>query len=144
MRRLIEDGCVDGKNFIQVGLRGYAPWEDDVQWMRDHGIRSHYMAEVERDGFDKVMERAIAEALDGPEVIFISYDIDPLDPAYAPGTSIPEPGGFTTRDIFPMVRRDASGCYGVGGSSSRMGSWLYDSAQWFTYHSRGHYRHGDP
>jgi agmatinase len=51
------------------------------------------------------MERAIAEALDGPEVIFISYDIDSLDPAYAPGTGTPEPGGFTTREIFPMIRR---------------------------------------
>jgi len=105
VRRLIEDGYVDGKNFIQVGLRGYVPNEDDMTWMRDQGIRSHYMAEVERDGFQKVMERAIAEALDGPEVIIISYDIDSLDPAYAPGTGTPEPGGFTTREIFPMIRR---------------------------------------
>ena len=105
VRRLIEDGYVDGENFIQVGLRGYAPWEDDVKWMREHGIRSHYMAEVERDSFQKVMERAIVEALDGPEVLFISYDIDSLDPAYAPGTGTPEPGGFTTREIFPMIRR---------------------------------------
>ena len=105
IRRLIEDGYVPGKNFIQVGLRGYAPWEEDVKWMREQGIRSHYMAEVERDGFQKVMERAIAEALNGPEYIFISYDIDSLDPAYAPGTGTPEPGGFTTREIFPMIRR---------------------------------------
>jgi len=105
VRRLIEDGFVDGKNFIQVGLRGWVPGEDDMAWMRGQGIRSHYMAEVERDGFHKVMERAIAEALDGPEVIFISFDIDSLDPAYAPGTGTPEPGGFTTREIFPMIRR---------------------------------------
>lgn len=105
VRRLIEDGHIDGNNFIQVGLRGYAPWEEDVKWMREQGIHSHYMAEVERDGFHKVMERAISEALDGPEVIHISYDIDSLDPAYAPGTGTPEPGGFTTREIFPMIRR---------------------------------------
>jgi agmatinase len=105
IRRLIEDGYVPGKNFIQVGLRGYAPWEEDVKWMREQGLRSHYMAEVEQDGFQTVMERAIAEALDGPEYLFISYDIDSLDPAYAPGTGTPEPGGFTTREIFPMVRR---------------------------------------
>ena len=105
VRRLIEGGFVKGENFIQVGLRGYVPGEDDAEWMREQGIRSHYMAEVERDGFQKVMERAIAEALDGPEVILISYDIDSLDPAYAPGTGTPEPGGFTTREIFPMIRR---------------------------------------
>ena len=114
VRNLIDDGYVPGKNFIQVGLRGVAPYEEDMIWMRSQGIRSHYMAEVERDGFDKVMERAIAEALDGPEYLFISFDIDSLDPAYAPGTGTPEPGGFTTREIFPMIRRLCAECNVVG------------------------------
>lgn len=105
VRNLIDGGYIPGKNFVQVGLRGWIPPEGDMEWMRSQGIKSHYMAEVERDGFDKVMERAIAEALDGPEYIFISFDIDSLDPAYAPGTGTPEPGGFTTREMFPMVRR---------------------------------------
>jgi len=105
VRRLIEDGFVDGKNFIQVGLRGFAPFEEDMAWMRDKGIRSHYMAEVERDGFEKVMERALAEAMDGADHLLISFDIDSLDPAYAPGTGTPEPGGLTTREAFPIVRR---------------------------------------
>ena len=47
----------------------------------------------------------IAEATDGPEHLFISFDIDCLDPAYAPGTGTPEPGGFTPREMFPMIRR---------------------------------------
>jgi len=114
VRNLIDDGHIPGKNFIQVGLRGYAPTEEDMTWMRSHGIRSHYMAEVERDGFAKVMERAIAEALDGPEYLFISFDIDSLDPAYAPGTGTPEPGGFTTREMLPMIRRLCAECNVVG------------------------------
>jgi agmatinase len=105
VRRLIEDGFVDGRNFIQVGLRGWAPWEEDAEWMREKGIRSHYMAEVERDGFEVVMERAIKEATDGADYLYISFDIDSLDPAYAPGTGTPEPGGLTTREAFPIVRR---------------------------------------
>jgi len=105
VRRLIEDGFVEGKNFVQVGLRGYVPHDDDMMWMREHDIKSHYMAEVEADGFDPVMERAINEALDGPEYIFLSFDIDSLDPAFAPGTGTPEPGGLTTREAFPLVRR---------------------------------------
>jgi agmatinase len=105
VRRLIEDGHVDGRNFIQVGLRGWAPWEEDAEWMREKGIHSHYMAEVERDGFEVVMERAIKEATDGADYLYISFDIDSLDPAYAPGTGTPEPGGLTTREAFPMVRR---------------------------------------
>ncbi|MBV7338841.1 agmatinase family protein [Chloroflexi bacterium TSY] len=105
VRRLIEDGHVHGKNFIQIGLRGYAPGEADVRWMREHGVRSHYMAEVERDGFTAVMNRAIAEALDGPQYVFISFDIDALDPAFAPGTGTPEPGGLTIREALPIARR---------------------------------------
>ena len=114
VRNLIDDGHIPGENFIQVGLRGWIPTEDDMNWMRGQGIKSHYMAEVEQDGFAKVMERAIAEALDGPEYLFISYDIDSLDPAYAPGTGTPEPGGFTTREIFPMIRRLCAECNVVG------------------------------
>ena len=63
------------------------------------------MAEIERFGFDKVMEDVLREANDGPEHIFVSFDIDALDPAYMPGTGTPEPGGLTTRETFPIVRR---------------------------------------
>ena len=114
IRRLIEDEHVPGKNFVQVGLRGWVPLDHEMEWMRKHEIRSHYMAEVERDGFSRVMERAIAEALDGPEYLYISFDIDSLDPAFAPGTGTPEPGGLYTREAFPMVRRLCAECNVIG------------------------------
>lgn len=63
------------------------------------------MADVERFGFDAVLERAIGEALDGPEYLIMSFDIDALDPSFAPGTGSPEPAGLTTREAFPDVRR---------------------------------------
>lgn len=105
IRRLIEDEHVPGKNFVQVGLRGYYPDNELIDWMRRQGLRSHFMAEIERFGLEKVVEQAISEALDGPEFLYISFDIDVLDPAYAPGTGTPEPGGFTTREVFPVIRR---------------------------------------
>jgi agmatinase len=105
VRRLIEDEHIPGRNFVQVGLRGYYPDDELIDWMRGQGMRSHYMAEVERFGLDRVVEQAISEALDGPEYLYVSFDIDVLDPAYAPGTGTPEPGGFTTREMFPMIRR---------------------------------------
>ncbi|MGI9643764.1 MAG: agmatinase family protein [Ilumatobacteraceae bacterium] len=105
IRRLLEEEHLLGKNFVQIGLRGWVPSNDDMEWMRSQEIKSHYMAEIERDGLDAVMERAIAEASDGPEYLFISFDIDTLDPVYAPGTGTPEPGGLTTREAFPWVRR---------------------------------------
>lgn len=103
--RLIEEGLVQGKNFIQVALRGYYPDEKAFEWMRDNGFRYHTMAEIERRGFDAVMEDVIKEANDGPEHIFVSFDIDTLDPAFVPGTGTPEPGGLMPREVFPIVRR---------------------------------------
>lgn len=103
--RLIEEGLVPGKNFIQVGLRGYYPDEESFKWMREQGFRYHTMAEIEQRGFVAVMKDVIKEANDGPEYMFVSFDIDALDPAFVPGTGTPEPGGLTPREAFPIVRR---------------------------------------
>jgi agmatinase len=105
IRRLIEDAHIPGRNFVQVGLRGYWPGPELLQWAREHGVRAHHMAEIERFGFERVMERAIEEALDGPTHLFVSLDVDVLDPAFAPGTGGIEPGGLTTRELLPMIRR---------------------------------------
>jgi agmatinase len=105
VRKLIEQGHVNGNNFIQVGLRGYAPGPEDLAWMRDQGFRYHFMTEVERFGWEQVMERAITEAAEGTDYLYVSLDIDVLDPAYAPGTGTPEPNGLTPRELFPLLRR---------------------------------------
>ena len=103
--RLIEEGLVPGKNFIQVALRGYYPDETAFEWMRKQGFRYNTMAEIERRGFDAVMEDVVREAQEGPEYLFVSFDIDTLDPAFVPGTGTPEPGGLLPREAFPIVRR---------------------------------------
>jgi agmatinase len=106
MRRLIESGAVKGRNFVQVGLRGYWPTADVVAWMEDQGMRSHFMAEVQRYGFDTVLERAVNEALAGSaDLLYISVDVDAVDPAYAPGTGSPEPGGLSSAEVLRAVRR---------------------------------------
>ena len=104
IRRLIDDGHVLGKNYIQVGLRGYWPGEEGFAWMRENELRYHTMAEIERDGWGAVMKRILAEANDGPEYLYISFDIDVLDPSYTPGTGTPEPGGLRPREVFPLLR----------------------------------------
>ena len=104
VRRLVDDGHVNGKNYIQVGLRGYWPGEKGFNWMRENDMRYHTMAEIEQDGWDVVMDRIMNEALDGPEYLYISFDIDVLDPAYTPGTGTPESNGLTPREIFPLIR----------------------------------------
>ncbi|MEE2776429.1 MAG: agmatinase family protein [Acidobacteriota bacterium] len=104
VRRLVEEGHVRGDQYIQVGLRGYWPGEDGFNWMRENNLRYHTMVEIERDGWPPVVERVLNEANELAEHLYVSFDIDVLDPAYTPGTGTPEPGGLTTREIFPIVR----------------------------------------
>ena len=105
MRRLIESGAVAGRNFVQVGLRGYWPPPETLEWMRRNELRTHFMTEIEERGAEAVVADAIAEALDGPEVIYLSVDIDVLDPGMAPGTGTPEPGGMLTRELLRAIRQ---------------------------------------
>jgi formimidoylglutamase len=105
MRRLIESGAVRGENFVQVGLRGYWPSPAVLAWMREHGMRWHLMTEIEERGAEAVVADAIAEALDGPDAIYLSLDIDVIDPGLAPGTGTPEPGGMLTREVLRAIRQ---------------------------------------
>ena len=104
VRRLVDDGHILGRNFIQVGLRGSWPGPEGFEWMRENGLRYHTMAEIDRDGWNTVMQRVLDEANDGPEYLHISFDIDVMDPAYTSGTGTPVPGGLTPREVFYIVR----------------------------------------
>jgi agmatinase len=105
MRRLIESGAVNGKNFIQVGLRGYWPPKETFAWMQQQGMRWHFMHEIEQDGAEAVIATAIDEALQGADSIYLSLDIDVIDPGMAPGTGTPEPGGMLTREVLRAIRQ---------------------------------------
>ncbi len=104
MKRLIYEGHIPGKNWIQVGLRGYYPDAESFEWMREQGMRYHPMAEVEKRGWDAVLEDVMNEAREA-EYLFISWDVDVMDPAFVPGTGTPEPGGLLPREAFPIMRR---------------------------------------
>ena len=105
MRRLIESGAVKGKNFVQVGLRGYWPPIETFEWMQQQGLRWHFMREIEERGAEAVIAQAIDEALDGPDHIYLSLDIDVIDPGMAPGTGTPEPGGMLSRELLRAIRQ---------------------------------------
>src|SRR3954471_24873185 len=107
MRRLIESGAVAGRNFVQVGLRGYWPPADVFTWMREQQMRTHFMQEIWERGAAAVMRDVIAEAQDGTDGIYLSVDIDVLDPGFAPGTGTPEPGGMAPVDLLRIVRQIA-------------------------------------
>jgi agmatinase len=107
MRRLIESGACRGDRFIQIGLRGYWPEPETLQWMAERQMHSFEMHEVGRRGLDAVLEEAFAIAVDDCDGVFVSFDVDVVDPGMAPGTGTPEPGGFTSRQALDAVRRIA-------------------------------------
>jgi agmatinase len=105
MRRLIESGAVPGHRFVQIGLRGYWPPPDVVAWMSERDMKSFFMSEITDRGLDAVVDEAVGHAASGAKGVFVSIDIDVVDPSAAPGTGTPEPGGLTSRQLLDTVRR---------------------------------------
>ena len=103
-RNLIDDGVLPGERLVQVGLRGYWPFPDEFGWARSAGVRWHRMAEIIERGIDAVVDDVLEEISEA-EHLFLSVDVDVLDPAYAPGTGTPEPGGMSTRELLRALRR---------------------------------------
>jgi len=103
--RLLKEGLVGGGSLVQVGLRGPQARADDLQRLRDLGVRYHTMAEVEQDGWEAVMARVLKDVQAGPENVFISFDISVLDPSDAPAAGRPVPNGLSLREATPLVRR---------------------------------------
>jgi agmatinase len=104
IRLLVEEGLVPGAAVAQVGLRGWWPPPEDLNWARERGIRWTTMAEVDDRGLGAVLDEVVAATPPGAR-LWLSVDVDAADPAYAPGTGTPEPGGFTSRELLAAVLR---------------------------------------
>ncbi len=102
MYRLVEHGHVRGDRYVQVGLRGYWPGEQEFDWQAQRAITSFFMHDVRDLGIREVVGRTLGIVGDGP--VFLSVDVDVLDPAFAPGTGTPEPGGMTPVDLLWACR----------------------------------------
>ncbi|WP_091555762.1 agmatinase [Micromonospora pattaloongensis] len=105
MRRLIESGAVRGDRFLQIGLRGYWPGPETLSWMAGQRMRSYEMTEIVARGLDACLTEAFDIATDECDGVFLSVDVDVVDPGMAPGTGTPEPGGLTARQLLDAVRR---------------------------------------
>jgi guanidinopropionase len=101
-RRAVEEGLLDPKRTIQIGIRG--PLNDLDVWSFSHqtGMRVVYMEELYEIGVKAVIAEARRVVGDGPT--YVSFDVDGLDPVYAPGTGTPEVGGITTLEAQIMLR----------------------------------------
>ncbi len=101
-RRAVEEGLLDPKRTVQIGIRGSLYTRNDYDYGREVGIRTIPIEEYFEMGVDAVIDEARRVVGDGPT--YISFDVDGLDPVFAPGTGTPEIGGFSTFDAQKMIR----------------------------------------
>jgi agmatinase len=102
-RRAIEERVIDPSRYVQVGIRGpmYGE-EEDFKYQRDQGVTTIDIGMVKRDGTAATMAR-VREIVAG-RPLYVTFDIDSVDPAFAPGTGTPEVGGLTSYDAQELVR----------------------------------------
>ena len=100
--RAVEEGLLDPHRIIQVGIRGTLYDADDMAWARSAGIRILTMEECVALGPEGVAAEVLRVVGDAPA--YLSFDVDALDPSFAPGTGTPEWGGFTPREVQAMLR----------------------------------------
>lgn len=101
-RRAVEEGLIDPKRTIQIGIRGSIYGAEDMAFAEQNGMRVIYIEEYFKMGADKVVEEIRRVIGDGPA--YVTFDVDGIDPAYAPGTGTPEIGGYNTYDAQVMIR----------------------------------------
>jgi len=111
-RRAVEEGLLDPKRTVQIGIRGAQNTDEGWSFSLETGMRVIFMEEFTELGVKQVIAEARRIVGDGPT--YVSFDVDGLDPVYAPGTGTPEVGGLTTIEAQLLVR-GLQGLHLVGG-----------------------------
>lgn len=101
-RRAVEEGLLDCKRVVQIGLRGTGYAAEDFDWCRDQGFRVVQVEECWNRSLMPLMAQVRELLTGGP--VYLSFDIDGIDPAYAPGTGTPEIGGLTVPQALEIIR----------------------------------------
>jgi len=104
VKRVYDDGLVAGENYTLIGPRGFWPGPDIYEDMRDAGMKWYTSMDVEGMALDDIVTDAVQRATDGTDAVWVSFDVDVMEPAYCPGTGEPEPGGLVPREAIYMVR----------------------------------------
>ena len=102
-RRAVEENLVDPKKYVMLGIRGSLYDPDDMKWAKDQGITIITIDQYYEMGFKKSME--IIQDILGDTSTYLTFDIDGIDPTYAPGTGTPEVGGFDVREAQLIIRK---------------------------------------
>ena len=102
-RRAIEERLIDPAKYVQVGIRGPMYGEEaDFAYQREHAVTTIDIGMVKREGVDRTVARV--RDIAGAAPLYVTFDIDSVDPAFAPGTGTPEVGGLTSYEAQELVR----------------------------------------
>jgi len=104
VKRVYDDGLVAGENYTLIGPRGFWPGPDVYEEMREIGMKWYTATEVGGMDLDDIVTDAVQRARAGTDAVWVSFDVDVMEPAYCPGTGEPEPGGLVPREAIYMVR----------------------------------------
>lgn len=129
VRLSVEEGIVDGKDMLAIGQRSPGYDRKKLDWYRNNGVRIYWQGEFENRGFRETLKDVIRDIENGPGKIFISVDIDVLDPGIAPGVTAPVLGGWTTRQLMEALRSIAVAADVVGADFVEYNPMLDDQAR---------------
>lgn len=148
-RHALNEGLISPCSLVQIGIRGHTPAPDSLTFARDHGVVIVTMEDFERLGI-KATKQLIAERIAGKS-LYVSVDVDVADPAFAPGTGTPAPGGLTSREILALLRvvgdaapigfdvMEVCPAYDHGGITSLLAAEI--GAEMLYQYARAHIRH---
>lgn len=98
----IDTGLLKGDDLVQFGLRGQGPSEANLSWLREKKVRTHFQAEIDTVGWDAALRRILNEVKG--RMVYLSFDVDAISPAYAPGVGTQDPDGLTASQALQLVR----------------------------------------
>lgn len=101
-RRAIEEGLIDPKRTLQIGIRGSTYYNDEEDWVLEQGVRVIHIEEVGELGTKGVLSEI--HRVVGDSATYLTFDVDSIDPAFAPGTGTPEFGGLLPREVNALLR----------------------------------------
>ena len=105
IRTILEEGIVDPRNLVQIGIAGFVQAEWHARWGREQGVTIFTSRDVATRGMMPLVEQALEIAGAGTEAIYVTFDIDCFDQAYAPGTGASLPGGLTPWQAYDALYR---------------------------------------
>ncbi|MBN1330846.1 MAG: formimidoylglutamase [Candidatus Heimdallarchaeota archaeon] len=126
-RRLIDDGIIDGKNFVEIGIRNFANAKKYRQYVENANGTIHTIESIRKLGLDEIISKTIKQISKDTDITYLSVDMDSLDQIYAPGVSAPTPDGLNPYQILKIIQQVMKNTNLVGMDIVELNP-LYDTA----------------